>query len=288
MVNSGTENASSPTPPEPKPVPRWMFLLVTLAAVLSIMIPYIAWRSTWFGARLSDGQIRASLAGEKPRDIQHALEELSRRLGSGDPETAEFFPLVLEVAKHEEPTVRLTSAWFMGDEGKNPQFREALLTLIADEHPGVRHNAALGLSRFNDPAARDVLVEMLEPTSVSTPHPGTIETLAREGKTVRAGERVATVISDSGETRDVTAPTGGKIENISATRQQVVNVGDHLCRISPEKTQLFEALRALYLVGNSDDIPAIEPFSRQGSGVSEQVRLQAEATLKQIRARDDC
>ena len=55
--------------------------------------------------------------------------------------------------------------------------------------------------------------------------------------------------------------------------------------VDPATEQVWEALRALYLVGQSDDLPAIRPYERETPDVSNDVRRQAVETEKAIRER---
>lgn len=56
--------------------------------------------------------------------------------------------------------------------------------------------------------------------------------------------------------------------------------------IDPSTEQVWEALRALYLIGRVEDIPAILPYERDVPDVSNDVRQQAAETEKEIRSRE--
>jgi len=55
--------------------------------------------------------------------------------------------------------------------------------------------------------------------------------------------------------------------------------------IDPASDQVWEALRALYMIGQLDDLPAIRPYQRDLPDISNDVRQQANETEKAIRAR---
>jgi hypothetical protein len=57
--------------------------------------------------------------------------------------------------------------------------------------------------------------------------------------------------------------------------------------IDPGTEQVWEALRALYLVGQLDDLAAVRPYQRDLPDVSNDIRQQALETEKAIRARAD-
>jgi hypothetical protein len=54
--------------------------------------------------------------------------------------------------------------------------------------------------------------------------------------------------------------------------------------IDPSPSEVFEALRALYLIGEPQDLPAVEQFQR-GAAVPANVRQQAQETAAAIRSR---
>lgn len=70
--------------------------------------------------------------------------------------------VLLEASRDEDKLVRSTAAFAMGVVGG-----EALLArlrdMLGDSYPDARYNAATGLARHGDPAAVEVLAEMLDP-----------------------------------------------------------------------------------------------------------------------------
>jgi hypothetical protein len=55
--------------------------------------------------------------------------------------------------------------------------------------------------------------------------------------------------------------------------------------IDPGSDQVWEALRALYLIGQPEDLPAVRPYERDVPDVSNDVRQQAQETEKAIQGR---
>jgi hypothetical protein len=55
--------------------------------------------------------------------------------------------------------------------------------------------------------------------------------------------------------------------------------------VDPGTEQVWEALRALYLVGQLEDLPAIRPYERDLPDISNDVRKQALETEQEIRKR---
>ena len=61
--------------------------------------------------------------------------------------------------------------------------------------------------------------------------------------------------------------------------------GQEVAVIAPDTEQVWEALRALYLVGQLEDLPAVTAYERDLPDVPERVREQAVLTEKAIRER---
>jgi multidrug efflux pump subunit AcrA (membrane-fusion protein) len=88
-----------------------------------------------------------------------------------------------------------------------------------------------------------------------------------------------------GQTREVRSPLPGKIGSVSATAGTQVAAGDAVLSISPDGSFVYEALRALFLVGESEDLPDVLPFAEGVEGMPEQVKQQAAQTAKAIQSR---
>ena len=48
---------------------------------------------------------------------------------------------------------------------------------------------------------------------------------------------------------------------------------------------VWESLRALYLIGQKDDLPAVNPYVRGAEGMPPQIQQQAALTAREISAR---
>jgi hypothetical protein len=64
-----------------------------------------------------------------------------------------------------------------------------------------------------------------------------------------------------------------------------VAAGAEIAVVDPGTEQVWEALRALYLVGQMDDLAAVLPYERDLPDISNDVRQQAAETEKAIRQR---
>ena len=78
-----------------------------------------------------------------------------------------------------DPQVRLSAAYALGVLG-GTQAEQRLANLLLDENALVRYNAATGLARWGNPAAIDVLVEMLAPEQQAGVQPEMVQVNAME------------------------------------------------------------------------------------------------------------
>ncbi len=260
-------------------------LLFYAVAWFIVLLPFLFWRSTWFGRPLSDSQIAEYLRDEsKPRQIQHALVQIGERMARGDKSTAQWYPEMIRLASHRVEEIRTTDAWLMGQDTTHAPFRETLKSMLADSSPLVRSNAALSLVRFGDDSGHDHIVSMLQPTVVTASRAGRVTAIAKAGEPINHGTMLAR-ISSGGEEAEVRAPITGRIRSVAARVESEVAAGMELSVIEPGTEQVWEALRALYFIGRPEDIPAIQLFQRDTPNYPERIVQQARATEQAIRAR---
>ena len=259
-------------------------LSIAVVPVLLVVITFLFWRETWFGRRLTDREMSQYLTDTSvPHKTQHALAQLSERMARGDASARQWYPQVLALAANRESEFRLMAAWVMGQDNKSEEFYVALRKLVGDPDPMVRCNAAL--ARFGDASGRAELRAMLEPFPLRAPQAGTIAFRLREGDPVRSGTVVARIQSGESKPVDVVSPVAGELGRRAVADQGTVAAGDVVAEISPGEDQVWEALRALYLVGRQEDLEDVERLARGGSGISDRVRQQAALTADAIRRR---
>ncbi len=70
-----------------------------------------------------------------------------------------------------------------------------------------------------------------------------------------------------------------------AADTSTVVVGQEIVLIMPSHEMVWEALRALYLVGQPEDLPDVERFMRPVEGAPAQIATQASLTAQKIRER---
>ncbi len=268
-------------------VTRKATLIATGFAVAAAIIPFWFWMDTWFGRKLDDNQIREYLADiDSPRKTQHALAQISERMTQGDPSVRRWYPDILTLSRHELPELRLTAAWLMGDDTENERFHDALLKLLRDSQPMVRRNAALALTKFNDPSGRDEIRGMLKPYRVKSRHRGVVRNRLQPGDSFDSNALLARIEQEGEEeSRDLRAPFPGIVQERLHTDGAQIDAGDAIVVIRPESVHAMQALVGLYLVGTVEDIEWIRPYQRQMEGIDANVARQARLTAERIRQR---
>jgi HEAT repeats len=259
---------------------RRAYLLIALFALGLVLFPFLFWYNTWFGRKLGDSDLDAYFAdGSKPRHIQHALVQLGERI-SHRQNAVRWYPRAIAQTASPNLEIRQTAAWIMGQDRAYPPFHEALLRLIHDPEPMVRRNAALSLAGFGDGAARGELVAMLRPYAVRAAVAGPVRYRLKLGDYVNPGTLLARV----GE-REVRSPAPGEVRTLEHKEGDAVAPGDALAELSADKNHVWEALRALYMVGQADDLEDVQRFTRPVPGLPEAVARQAALTARAIQAR---
>lgn len=271
--------------PKRAPMPRRTRILFYLVAWLIVLMPFLFWRGTWFGRPLTDAEIAKYLHDDqKPRHIQHALVQIGERINRGDRNIGQWSADLVRLASYPVEEVRNTDAWIMGQDNSNQQFHQALLSMLSDTSPQVRSNAALALVRFGDATGRPQIVAMLKPLVVTAPIAGRVTGVARAGEPANHGT-VLVKLDDRGKLMEVRAPISGHIRAIEAQPGADVAQGARLAVLNPGDQQVWEALRALYIVGQSDDLTAIAPYKNPTHEFSQRIAQQAAATEKAIQER---
>jgi biotin carboxyl carrier protein len=258
-------------------------LLFLFTGWLIVLMPFLFWWSTWFGRQLSEKQLTEYLQDQKhPRHIQHALVQIGERMTRHDPSVTQWYAQAVRLASYPVEEVRNTDAWVMGQDTSGAGFHEALLKMLADPSLMVRGNAALSLVRFGDASGRPQIIELLQPSTVVAPQPGKLIDTTAVGTAIRQEGIVAKLLA-AGRTSEIRSPITGRLRALSAQTGQTVAAGAEIATIDPGMEQVWEALRALYLVGQPDDIAAVLPYERELPDIPDHVRKQAIETERAIR-----
>jgi hypothetical protein len=80
---------------------------------------------------------------------------------------------------------------------------------------------------------------------------------------------------------EIRSPIPGRIRSVAQPGANVA-AGQELAVVDPGTEQVWEALRALYLVGQIEDLAAVRPYERDLPDISNDVRQQAAETEKAI------
>jgi biotin carboxyl carrier protein len=260
-------------------------LLFFATAWLIVLMPFLFWWNTWFGRHLSDKQLSEFLNDEKhPRHIQHALVQLGERLMAHDASAVRWYPDLERLASHPVEEVRNTDAWVMGQDATQSGFHAALLKMLDDPSPMVRGNAALSLVRFGDAAGRLQIVALLQPARITAPASGRVLDTDHAGTAIHQGGLIAKLQSGQ-QITEVRSPISGRIRTLSAVTGADVSSGAELASVDPGAEQVWEALRALYLIGQPEDLPAIRNYERDLPEIPDRVKQQALLTGQAIKDR---
>src|SRR5579863_6969637 len=265
---------------------RTQKLLFFATGWLIVLMPFLFWWNTWFGRHLSDQQLTEYLHDDKkPRHIQHALVQLGDRMTHTDASAKQWYPDLLRLAANPVEEVRNTDAWVMGQDTSGAGFHEALLKMLQDPSPMVRGNAALSLVRFGDATGHQQIVSLLQPAQITTPTGGRIVDADRPGTAIHQGGLIAKLApAGSSQPIEIRSPIAGRIRSVAQTGANLAP-GTVIAVVDPGTDQVWEALRALYIIGQVDDLPAIRPFERDLPDISNDVRQQALETEKAIQSR---
>lgn len=260
-------------------------LLFFAVAWLIVLMPFLFWWSTWFGRHLSDRQLTEFINDQKhPRHIQHALVQLGERLTVHDATAAKWYPDLIRLASYPVEEVRNTDAWVMGQDTTQDGFHQALLRMLEDPSPMVRGNAALSLVRFGDATGRSQLVAMLQPARIISPVAGRVIDTDHAGTAIHQNGLIAK-IQNGQQITEVRSPINGRIRTIFVALGAEVSLSAELASVDPGEEQVWEALRALYLVGQPEDLPAIRMYQRDLPEIPDRVKQQAVLTEQAIRRR---
>lgn len=252
---------------------------ILLLAILFVAATFLAWYFSWFGRELSDADISKYIADERnPRHVQHALLQIQQRIERGDTGAKNWYPQVIALSGNPETEFRLTVAWLMGFDNKSQEFHDALLKLVHDQEPIVRRNAALALVRFDDGSGREELIAVLKPFVLKAPADGVVASSMREGSTVGRRTPLARIQQPDGRVVELRSPLPGRVNQILKPNGAQVSRDDDLLSLNSDEESVWEALRALAIVGTKDDLPLIQSYTESGSGrIKEQASLTAKA-----------
>ncbi len=263
---------------------RWTYAILILA-FLFVLMPFLFWRQTWFGSPLTDEELGKNFADvQHPRKIQHALVQVEKRIAQGDASVSRWYPQVVAQADSNVHELRMTAAWVMGQDNQVPEFHGALLRLLRDPHPMVRRNAALALVRFGDASGHSEIIGLLLPYEMKSPAAGLLDQRLQAGDSINPGTLVGRITAGNQET-EIRADVPGTLQQWLVGEGATVQAGLGIATLAPDQSSVWEALRALALIGRAEDLWVVERYSSRFGDAPESIQQQARATARAIRER---
>jgi len=259
---------------------------ILILAILFVVASFLTWYFTWFGRDLSDADVSKFLVDEKhPRHVQHALLQIQQRIERGDPAAKQWYPQIIMLAGSPETEFRLTVAWLMGADNRSDEFHNSLKKLLGDPEAIVRRNAALALVRFNDASGRSELLAMLQPFAVTAPATGALQSSLSSGAQVSRGALLGRILQPSNEVIELRSPLIGKVDRLLVANGSNLAKDDAVLTIKSDEQSIWEALRALSVVGQPEDLGLIESYVSGAEPVGERLKQQATLTANAIKHR---
>ena len=277
-------------PPKSGMAKKWLVAILVLTFAF-VLMPFLLWYMTTFTRPLSDADLGSYFADTlHPRRAQHALSQIADRIMSPNPgirlSAKPWYPEVVKFSGQGSDELRVTAAWVMGQDNQSQEFHAALLKQLADANPMVQRNAALSLVRFADPSGHVLIAGMLAPYTVTALRTGIFSARLKPGDAINPGTLLAHITVENDKT-EVRSDVPGTIRQWIPADNTPVKTGDALLIVDPSPEMVWESLRALYLIGQKEDLAAVEPYARGAAGMPQQIQQQAELTAKAIGMRKE-
>jgi len=267
---------------------KWLVAILVLTFAF-VLMPFLLWYMTTFTRPLNDADLAAYFQDTAhPRRAQHALSQIADRIMSPNPgiraSAKVWYPEVIKFSEQGSDELRVTSAWVMGQDNQSSEFHVALQKQLADANPMVQRNAALSLVRFADPAGHALIAGMLRPYTVAAQRAGVLSIRLKPGDVINPGTLLAHITIGNDKT-EVRSEVPGTIHQWILSENAQVKTGEPLLLVDPSPEMVWESLRALYLIGQKEDLPAVNPYVRGVEGMPQQIQQQAELTAREISRR---
>jgi len=289
-IPHAVESSASPAPAVKSGIAKKWLVAILVLTFAFVMMPFLLWYMTTFTRPLTDADLGTYFNdAAHPRRAQHALSQIADRIMSPNPGVREsaksWYPEVIHFSEQGSDELRVTAAWVMGQDNASPQFHAALLKQLNDANPMVRRNAALSLVRFADPSGHALIAGMLAGYTVGAPRTGALSLRLKPGDVINPGTLLGHIkVGD--QNAEVRSEVPGTIRQWIPSDNAQVKAGDALLVVDPSPEMVWESLRALFLIGQKEDLPAINSYVRGVDGMPPQVQQQAQLTAREISARE--
>jgi hypothetical protein len=288
-MNNAQHPTDTATPPAKSGLAKKWLVAILVLTFAFILMPFLLWYMTTFSRPLSDADLASYFTDTAhPRRAQHALSQIADRIISPNPairaSAKRWYPEVIQNSTQGSDELRVTAAWVMGQDNASLEFHTALLQQLADTNPMVKRNAALSLVRFADSSGHDIVAGMLAPYTMAAPCSGALTLRLRPGDFINPGTLVAHIII-SGQKTEVRSEVPGTILQWVTADDAQIQAGQPILLVDPSPEMAWEALRALYLIGQKDDLASINRYVRGMEGMPPQVQQQAALTAREISSR---
>lgn len=288
-MNTVPHTAESAVPPPKSGMAKKWLIAILVLTFAFVLMPFLLWYMTTFTRPLSDADLDGYFTDTlHPRRAQHALSQIADRIMSPNLAVREsakpWYPEVIRFSSQGSDELRVTAAWVMGQDNQSAEFHAALLKQLSDANPMVERNAALSLVRFADPSGRAIIAGILAPYVMSAPRSGALAIRLKPGDIINPGAMVAHIVV-AGDKIEVRSEVPGTILQWTASDNTQVTTGQQILLIDPSPEMVWESLRALYLIGQKEDLPAVNRYVRGVDGMPPQVPQQAALTAREISGR---
>ncbi len=270
-----------------------MLLLPWLVALL--IVPVLFWGEIVFGRSLDLPGIRVRLEAALDKDraldprvlreAEHAVEQLEQKRGEVQKKDRELFALLGRLGEHPSPVLRRAAAWCMGRAVSYAPFGDTLASMLGDEDPLTRQNAALGLGARKDPRARQALQRMLKGQRILAPTKGRVLAMIASGPEFEAGAKLLFLDQPNGGRRPVHASTSGSVGKRFVEPGANVEKGTPVLLLQPSRALVLEILRSLRELGKKEDAKPLRESVEALGYKDRRIDAALAALLKELEAR---
>ena len=155
--------------------------------------------------------------------------------------------------------------------------------MLNDSDLLVRRNVALSLVRFGDASGLSELRDMLQPYTVKATTSGDVSYTQSKGDWVERGD-VVIVLTGENRSVELSTPVPGYVRAILVPEGSPATQDQGLMVLSQDPSHVWEALRALYLVGGGPELRLIAAIAEE-PGFGEQIHQQTILTTQAIQNR---